>query len=634
MDRNTVTGFLLIGLILIAYTYYNQQQVQEQVEKDKLEKTTSPVETDKSSAYLDSVDSEKDTYSESEEAPHTVIRDDESTVTESQANKYGVFAPFASGTQKDIEIETDELIVRLSSKGGSIKYVELKNFDTYDEQPLILASKEQINKNLHFFLNNNKEINTRELYFESSSGNRKINGSETATLRFKIEIEPGRFIEQVYTFKGDDYRIDYQVNLEGMGGLIANNARHINLFWKQDIAQLEKSRSTEDRYSYVFYKMKDGSLESLSETSDDNTSVNESIEWISFKQQFFNSTLISEKGFFNATLKSDRKEEETDPLLKTMQASLTLPFEGTGKQSFNLTYLYSPNDFKLLKKYGNDLEEIVQLGPNFSLFAWIGLVNRYTIIPIFDFLGRFIGNYGLIIFLLTLLIKMVLFPLTYKSYKSMAMMKVLKPELDELKEKYKNDQQRQGTEQWKLYQKAGVSPLGGCLPMVLQMPFLIGMYYFFPSSIELRHEAFLWASDLSTYDSIYDLPFNIPFYGDHVSLFTLLMTVTSILYAVSNAQMSAGGNNMPGMKYMPYIFPVMLLGIFNNFPAALTYYYFLSNLISYAQQYFIKKFVIDDDKLLEQIKKNKKKPVKKNTFQKKLEEMAKQQQQKQKTKKK
>lgn len=621
MDRNTVTGFLLIGLILIAYTYYNQQQVQEQVEKDKLEEGISQQEmikdptSDRSYSSPVIPENTEDSFTSSEDT----------TISKGLINKYGVFAPFAQGEKKEITVETDELIVKLSSKGGHINYVELKNFKTFDDKPLILSEKNQINKNLNFYLNNNKEINTRELYFTCNSENLKISGDETVSLSFKIKTKPGQFIEQVYSFKGDDYRIDYQINMEGMGGIVSHNAKQISLFWKQDIIQLEKSRTTAERYSYLYYKMKDGSFESLSETSNDNASVNEPIEWISYKQQFFNSTLISEKGFFNATLKSTKKEEG-DPYLKEMQSSLTMPFEGTGPQSFNLTLMFSPNDFGMLKKYGNDLEEIVQLSPNFSLFAWIGLINQYTIIPIFNFLGKFISNYGLIIFLLTLLIKMVLFPLTYKSYKSSAMMKVLKPELDEIKEKYKNDQQRQGTEQWKLYQKAGVSPLGGCLPMVLQMPFLIGMYYFFPSSIQLRHESFLWANDLSTYDSILDLPFNIPFYGDHVSLFTLLMTVTSILYAVSNSQMTAGGNNMPGMKYMPYVFPIMLLGIFNNFPAALTYYYFLSNLISYGQQFFIKKFVINDEKLHAQIKKNKQKPTKKNSFQKKLEEMAKQQQ--------
>lgn len=631
MDRNTITGFLLIGLLLIGYTYYNQQQTQEQLELEKTEEAAKPKGVETPTSYIDS--SKNTTSFEEESRILGDLQSDSNALPTSLVNKYGPFAKFARGIAESIEVETDELRVVFSSKGGSIKEVELKNFKTFDEQPLKLATEDLIEQNLQFYLNSNKEINTRELYFTISKNKLSISGEESTSIRFRAELEAGRFIEQVYTFKGNDYRIDYQINTEGMGGLIAKNAQAINLFWKQDIAQLEKSRSTSNRYSYLYYKLKDESFESLSETSDDDASVSEeAISWVSYKQQFFNSTLISDNGFINGTFKSSVKGEN-DPLLKTMQSSLTLPFEGSGNQSFNLTYLYSPNDFKLLKSYGNDLDEIVQLSPNFSLFAWIGTINRYIFIPLFDFLGKFISNYGLIIFLLTLLIKMVLFPLTYKSYKSSAMMKVLKPELDEIREKYKNDQQRQGTEQWKLYQKAGVSPLGGCLPMLLQMPFLIGMYYFFPSSIELRHESFLWADDLSTYDSILDLGFSIPFYGDHVSLFTLLMTVTSILYAVSNSQMTAGGNSMPGMKYMPYVFPIMLLGIFNNFPAALTYYYFLSNLISYGQQFFIKKFVINDEKLHEQIKKNKAKPKKKGGFQKKLEEMAKQQQQIQKKKK-
>lgn len=622
MDRNTVTGFLLIGLLLIGYTYYNQQTVQEQVEADKASLLDSTKNIQAPVSYLD-------TSANSTPHKEEMISElrDTNVVSAQLVQKHGVFAAFASGKEEFIEVENEDFKILFSSKGASIQKVELKKFKTFDDKPLVLTDKDLATRNLQFYLSSNKEINTKDLYFSASKSSINISGEEKASLSFKIDLGSGKSIEQVYTFEGADYRIGYQINMNGMGSLIANNAQKVDLFWKQDISQLEKSRTTSNRYSFLFYKLKDGSINSLSETSNDDASVNETIEWVSFKQQFFNSTIISETGFFNGTLKSTVRGEE-DPLLKTMQASLSLPFNGSGNQSFQLTYLFGPNDFKLLKSYGNDLDELVQLSPNFSLFAWIGLVNRYTIIPIFDFLGQFINNYGIVIIILTFFIKMVLFPLTYKSYKSSAMMKVLKPELDEIKEKYKNDQQRQGTEQWKLYQKAGVSPLGGCLPMLIQMPFLIGMYYFFPSSIELRHESFLWADDLSTYDSIYDLPFDIPFYGDHISLFTLLMTVSSILYAVSNSQMTAGGNTMPGMKYMPYIFPVMLLGIFNNFPAALTFYYFLSNIISYGQQFFIKKFVIDDEKLLAQIKKNKQKPKKQGGFQKKLEELAKQQQQK------
>ncbi len=269
-----------------------------------------------------------------------------------------------------------------------------------------------------------------------------------------------------------------------------------------------------------------------------------------------------------------------------------------------------PNHYQTLKKMDIELEDVINLGS--GIMAWVAIFNKYLIIPIFNFLEVFVGNYGLIILILTLIIKVILFPLTYKSYVSQAKMKLLKPELDELKEKYKDDQQGFAQAQMKLWGKAGVNPLGGCLPMLLQMPILVAMYYFFPSSIELRQEKFLWADDLSTYDSILNLPFNIPFYGDHVSLFTLLMTVTSIIYAVSNARLT--GQQDGPMKYMPYIFPIMLLGIFNSFPAALTYYYFLQNVISYGQQWIIKQFFVDEKALHKQMQEKKTKPTNPNSF--------------------
>ena len=357
--------------------------------------------------------------------------------------------------------------------------------------------------------------------------------------------------------------------------------------------------------------------------SDDEEADN--IEWVSFKQHFFNSTLFYEDGFENSSLAVTADNDDT-AALKYYEASLRLPYRAGTDQSYDMSYYLGPNNYKILKRTGKDLEDLIQLSPDFFLFSWFSIVTKGIIIPIFNFLEKFFSSYGIIILIMTLMIKMVLFPLTFKSYKSAAAMRVLKPEIDALKEKFGDDQQKLGTEQMKLYSSAGVNPLGGCLPMVLQMPILLAMYYFFPSSIELRQEAFLWADDLSTYDVILNLPFTIPMYGSHVSLFTLLMFVSSILYATVQPQMSSGGPGGAQMKYMQYIFPVFLLFLFNSWPAGLTYYYFLSNIITYGQSWAAKKFFINEDKLRERIQANKKKPKKKSKWQQRLEDIQKQQQ--------
>ncbi len=443
-----------------------------------------------------------------------------------------------------------------------------------------------------------------------------------------VQLGPKQYMEQKYTFKGNSYQIDYEVNFINLDQYLAPSSESVQLTWKQNLRQLERSMTSSRRYSALYYKYLNEDLEHLSQSGSASYEIDKPLKWISYKQQFFNTTLIAkEKLFEKAELKSTTEQESK--FVKKLKSTIELPLE-QGKDNYYSMKLYiGPNKYDKLAKVSKGLEGVIPLGPDFFLFSWVSVINKWLIIPIFDFLNGYFTNFGIIILILTLFIKTILFPLTYRSFKSMAKMKVIQPEIQELKEKYGDDQQKFGTEQWKLFQKAGVNPLGGCLPMLLQMPILIGMYYFFPSSIELRQESFLWAQDLSTYDSIINLGFTIPLYGDHVSLFTLLMFVSSILYAATNPQMSGGSGPQAQMKWMPYIFPFMLLFIFNSFPAALTYYYFLANMITYGQQFIIKRFIISEEQIHEQIQEKKKQPAKKSNFQQKLEDIAKQQQNKQ-----
>ncbi len=340
---------------------------------------------------------------------------------------------------------------------------------------------------------------------------------------------------------------------------------------------------------------------------------------IGFKQQYFNATLIADKGFENGDVKIEYQEKSPD--LKSMKARLTIPYGHGNSENFPMRFYLGPNHYQTLLSYEIEMEDLIPLG-----WPVVRQVNKYMIIPLFNFLKDYVGNYGLIILILTIIIKLALFPLTYRTYLSGAKMKLVKPELDDIKEKYKGDQQKIGVEQMKLFRQVGANPLGGCLPMLLQMPFLIAMFYFFPASIELRQEGFLWATDLSSYDSIYDLPFSIPFYGDHVSLFTLLMCVTTIIYTKTNAAMTGQSTQMPQMKMMMYMMPIMMLFIFNDFSSALTYYYFLQNVISFGQQWVIKKWFIDEEEVRRRLTERKTKPQKKGKFQKRMEKLARSQQ--------
>jgi len=414
--------------------------------------------------------------------------------------------------------------------------------------------------------------------------------------------------------------IGFDIRTEGMKELMGQNATFMDFEWAIDVPRQEKvSKYGEDKYTTIYYKYFEDEVSKLSVGKSGSEDLSTRVKWIGFKQLFFSSVIIADNYFPSADVSSDVLKNDPD-YLSRFNANITIPVEAAGKSGMPLKFYFGPNQYNILKQFDLSMEEELELG-----WAVIGWVNKIIVIPAFDFLRRFINNFGVIILLLTIYIKLIVAPFTYKSYKSQAKMRALKPDIEELQKKYGPDkkmEQQQAT--MALYKKAGVNPMGGCLPMILQFPILIAMFKFFPVSIELRQQSFLWADDLSSYDSIMKLPFEIPVYGDHVSLFCLLMTVTNIFYIKMNNEMNAASSQqMPGMKGMMYMMPVMFLFIFNNYSAGLSLYYFLSLLITFIQMFIFKK-TTDEEAIRAQLKAKQKKPVKKSKFQQRLEDMAKQ----------
>ncbi len=603
MDRNNVIGLVLIAFILVGYSIYTFNTTPKPSSKPITEQTQTndALDTNAVDTALASIDGATDS-SLTNAIDSALVNADSVKATE-PVKRFGWLATAGSGEADTLVLENENLRIVLSTYGANIESIELKNFKTYDQKPLFLSKPGD--QKLKFDLGNS--FNTADLYYTT-------NGIETIADGQKIVLSAttanGGKLQHVFTLPSKGFLLDYNLVLDNLGKDLPRNTSDILGSWSRNIPQAEKKKDLENGKTKLFYKDDIDGVEGLSESEDEAKTSNGSASWISYSQAFFNTTLIAGVDNQFDDLKFSSTLLKREGYLKELSASISVPHNGTGTQTYDLQYYLGPNSYQTLKKMDIDLEETINLGV--GIFAWVAIFNKWIIIPIFNFLEGFISNYGIIILILTLIIKVVLFPLTYKSYLSQAKMKVLKPELDELKEKYKDDQAKFTQEQMKLWGKAGVNPLGGCLPTLLQMPILVAMYSFFPSSIELRQEKFLWADDLSTYDSIWNLPFDIPFYGDHVSLFTLLMTITSIIYAVSNARLT--GQQEGPLKYMPYIFPIMLLGIFNSFPAALTYYYFLANVISYLQQWIIRQFFIDEAKLHQQMQDKKAKPENPNSF--------------------
>ncbi len=604
MDKNSILGLSIIGLIIIAYSIYTQPSAEEVNALKHKRDSIALVEARVNAAQASSQATNATTTFDST----TVVSDSVKSILEEE--KYGVFSQASQGTEQFITLENNKIKVTISSKGGKIKSVQLKDYKTWDGQPLFLMNNDANIFNLSLS-SHNRGINTQELFFQASG---TIGTTNSASLR--LNAGENKYIEFVYTLPKDSYLLDYKVNLVGLQDVISENASFLNLEWKDVVKPQEKSIQNERNASTIYYRFTDEDVDYIAETKEDKKDLKTKVQWIGFKQQFFSSVLISKQEGFESPTIETKFDKNSLTTVKEMSANFALIYDRKPAQAINMQFYFGPNHYQSLKKIDDlHLEKIIPLG--WGIFGW---VNRFIIIPIFNFLDGFNMNYGIIILILTIIIRLILLPLTYGSFKSQAKMKVLAPEVAEINAKFVDDPMKKQQEMMGLYKKAGVNPLGGCIPGLLQLPILIAMFRFFPSSIELRQQAFLWAHDLSTYDSIYNFSFSIPFYGNHVSLFTLLMTISTLIYTRVNMQMTAAGN--PQMKYIMYIMPVMFLGIFNGYAAGLSYYYFLSNVIGFAQQYIFKAF-LNEDKIHAQIQENKKKPVKKSSFQQRLEQISK-----------
>ncbi len=616
MDRNTVIGLVLIFLIMIGFGYLTQPSKEEREAYQRKADSIARVQAAEQQKQLE------------DEKTRALLAD--SIKLKEDAEQYGSFSNAASGSNKFITLENDLMRVTISSKGGRVYAVELKKFKTYSGNPLILFTGEENTFGLQFWGDNNA-IKTNELFFTPSTADSVLVATTDSTsLTMRLSAGTDSYIDYVYTIKPGSYMLEFDIRFHGLERTIGNQLGYIDMVWDTKLLRLEKGLENERNYTTIAYQFLNSDFEEFnSRDKESKKELNNKLKWVNFKHQFFSSILVANDHFVNADLKSVNMDDGIH--VKHFSARLAMPFKNEGSESINLNIFFGPNHYKTLAKYQLGFEKVIPLGRN--IIRWI---NKYVVINVFDFLSRFISHYGLIILLLTIILKIILFPLTYKSYLSSAKMRVLKPQVDEINAKYpkKEDALKKQQAVMALYKKVGVNPMGGCIPILIQFPILIAMFRFFPASFELRQQSFLWADDLSSYDSILQLPFTIPWYGDHVSLFTLLMAASLFITSKMNTdQMGDANAQMPGMKFMmTWMMPIMMLLWFNNYSAGLSYYYFLSNVITLGQTLLIRRFV-DDKALLAKLHENAKKPVTKSKWQAKLEEMAKRQQEMQKKKK-
>lgn len=588
MDRNTITGFALLAVLVIAYFTYNnysqnkyeQQRKADSVAQAKLHPTPR-IDSTKLASMADTA-----------AAP---AMSDSALATLAPALR-----PVPAQT---VSLENKNLRLQFSTKGAYPTKALLKDYKTYGGQPLVFFNG-QGNAFSAIVPVGNAQASTAELSFAAEQlAPNKVN--------FVADLGGGKAVSLVYTLPEEGYMMQCELRLKGIA------ANSLPIRW--DVAPLPTERDihTERISTQIHFKYKGGDHDYFTVKSDGihKTPSDKPLHWMGFRAEYFTTALINDEGFTRPDIRANFNEKDTS-LVARQNASAELPIKGDGTAS--LRWYIGPNKYKTLKQFGIGMDEMVPMGV--GVFAFTRYVNKWLIVPVFDLLTGFIGNYGLIIIILTIFIKLITSFFTYKSYLSSAKMRVLKPELDELRAKVGGDQQKMGMEQMKLYREAGVNPMGGCLPTLFMLPFLIAMYSFIPSAIEFRQQSFLWASDLSTYDSIARLPFS---WFDHISLFTLLMTASSLFLALYNKNMTPQDPNNPLMKYMPYVFPLVLLGVFNKMAAALTFYYFFSNLVTIAQQYIIQNFIIDEKKIHRQMKEARLKPAAPSKWASKLEEMQK-----------
>jgi YidC/Oxa1 family membrane protein insertase len=595
LDRNSVIGFVLLALLFFGYFYYTRQgqielEVKQKEIRDSLARIQPPVD------------------------PVARLTDSLKADTLNRVASAGQFNNASFATEEITVVENELISIGFSNKGGQPAYVELKNYMSPDSTPVRLSGTafDKFSYRINTGKNTVGEIS--ELFFAKSPVVKNTDGSQT--ISYTLADSAGKSVTHKYTLPGGQYMVDWNISLNRADQLLGKNT--LDLSWQvkalqQEIDVLGERRETqvdvyEKEEGFDYFTMKDGLTEKWEN----------GVKWISLKQKFFNHTLIAKNGFSFAEINTTMPSEDTIHEVASSMANLRVALPVDANVNVPLSFYFGPNDYKVLKSYNMDLEDMVNLGQGF--YAFVKYINRVIVMPVFNLFSGFIKSYGLVIALLTIIIRLLTSPLVYSSYLSGAKMKALRPELDVLKEKYKDDQQAYSMEQMKLFRTAGVNPLGGCIPALLQIPIFFALYSFFNAEISLRGKSFWWAHDLSSYDKILTWDFNIPFIGSHLSLFTLLAVITSLLISLYSMSMTPDQNN-PMLKYMPYIFPVMLLGIFNGLPSALTWYYTVSNVITLVLQYVIQNFIIDHDKILSNIQENKKKPKSKPKWQERLESM-------------
>lgn len=592
MDRNQAIGLVLIAGLLIVYSLVFRPSVQEQ-----------PLPINDSTAVTSTVLSEPTIEPQTSEVSNPQQQD---SVLSSQ---YGAFASAMRGQEETFTIETEKARYNFSTKGGAIQSVELKEYKTHTKAPLILFDESTNQLDLQVGTTNGL-INLSDLYFTTNQRATTVAAGDSAVVNFVSTLADGSTVVQRYTIYGDKYDLGYHIKLNGLENKMLTN--EMTIVWEDKMKRFETNLDdARNKATLRYYTLAEDSdnLTAISSEPQQET-VGEGIKWASFSQHFFNAGIIADKGFSSGIFASEPVADTSHVELGRMELKVPMSDLYAGA---DFKYYYGPNSYNVLKKVTDSYEDNVYMG--YKLVSW---VNKLIIVNLFTFLERHIGNYGIIIIVIVLIIKLALFPLSRKSYLSMAKMKALKPELDKLKEKTGGDMQAMQQEQMKLYREMGVNPISGCVPLLLQMPFLFAMFFFFPNSIELRGESFLWATDLSTYDVLVNLPFTIPFYGSHVSGFTLLMTLSTLAITWSNNQVSSVQGPM---KNVGYFMPIIFMFVLNSYSSGLSFYYFVSNLVTFGQQTMIRRFV-DDDKIREQLEQNKKKNSGKgkSKFQQRLEE--------------
>ena len=636
MDKNTITGLALIFVILITFSYFNKPS-QSEIEAAKRQRDSIVQVEAENARQADNKAKEVAAPVQGEVV--SINTDSTGKAQDKLKNLYGVFSEAAKGTERFITLENNLMKVRISTRGGKIYSVELKGYKRFNGEPLVLFEGDKNRFGLNFF-SQNKSIQTDQFFFVPSitdtvltvSGSAVSKGKEgreknntegkeaSKSLSMRLDAGNGVLVEYTYTLKYNSFMVGFDIHTAGLKKVMGANSDNVELNWAMEMPRQEKvSKFGEDNYATTYYKFYQDEVNKIAPTKSETKALSTKVEWVSFKTLFFSSALIADKAFLNGQVSTSKRDK--DPLfVSNMTTRLTIPLDNSGSETFPARFYFGPNQYNTLKQYKINLEEELSLG-----WTVIGWVNKIIIIPAFDFLRGYIGNFGLIILLLTIYVKLLVAPFTYKSYISQAKMRLLKPEIEEIQKKFGEDKKMESQQAvMALYKKAGVNPMGGCLPMLFQMPILVAMFYFFPISIELRQQSFLWAHDLSSFDSILTLPWDIPYYGSHVSLFCLLMTITNILYVKYNNEMSsAGTQQMPGMKTMMYLMPVMFLFIFNSYASGLSLYYFLSLVFTFVQMFIFKKLV-NEEQIHAQIKAKQKMPVTKSKFQAKLEEMSKQ----------